>query len=819
MLKWLLPLLFLPALSWAQPGPQPGITQLTGDCAAGPGTGSQAIVCTKINGKAVTLGGAFTTTGGVYSLTFTLSGNTNITLPTSGTLVTTTATQTLTNKSIDASEVNSGILASAQIPTATSSLLGGVKPDNTTITNTAGVIRVTYGTATNTAAQGNDTRITGALQATNNLSDVASAATSRTNLGIGGAAVLGVGNGLNSGGGNINVNGVDGQILAGATPALTFNPVLGDSTANKGSLGLTSGTTNTTITIQNILAASSFNFNLPATAGTSGYALLSGGGGSAPMTWGAIPASPVTTANGGLGADNSASSGVPLFATGTVTMTSTSGTGNFVRVSNATMIAPALGAATATSINKVAITAPASSATLTIADGKTLTISNTLTFTGTDASSVAFGAGGTVLYANQSITLSGDVTGSGSTAITTTVAKIAGTTVSGTTGSGNVVFSTNAALITPSIGVATGTGLILTGTSANILTAGRQGSTTPAFNVDASTATNVTGLNIKAAAAAAGLAVSVTSSGTDENLTIDAKGAGTITFGGTSTGAIVHTRATTLSAALTYGGVTLTNAVSGTGPMLLGTAPTITGTAVFTGAATSFIPASGTSAVTIGLASTGTQQGTLTMVGGSGIAGGAGINFTVNATNIGIVGNRSMAFGGATTGAGSDLIVYAASSQALQLLAGGRSTTGGDAFVNTSGNFGVTNLASCNSIGTSSTGLMSCTGGLASGSSTGNTVTGPSAYFICTASCTVTPPVPVAGYQFCIANTDNASGVITLAALGSSARYEATARTSYGTAGTGTFVSGGAVGDLVCLVGLDATHYLTLNYNGTWTAN
>jgi hypothetical protein len=42
-----------------------------------------------------------------------------------------------------------------------------------------------------------------------------------------------------------------------------------------------------------------------------------------------------------------------------------------------------LGVATATSINKVAITAPATSATLTIADGKTLTASNTITLAGT----------------------------------------------------------------------------------------------------------------------------------------------------------------------------------------------------------------------------------------------------------------------------------------------------------------------------------------------------------------------------------------------------------------------------------------------------
>mgnify|MGYP001569726176 CR=1 FL=1 len=51
-----------------------------------------------------------------------------------------------------------------------------------------------------------------------------------------------------------------------------------------------------------------------------------------------------------------------------------------------------------TGFNKVAITAPATSATLTIAEGKTLTSSNTLTFTGTDSSSIDFGAGGTAAF-------------------------------------------------------------------------------------------------------------------------------------------------------------------------------------------------------------------------------------------------------------------------------------------------------------------------------------------------------------------------------------------------------------------------------------
>jgi hypothetical protein len=45
---------------------------------------------------------------------------------------------------------------------------------------------------------------------------------------------------------------------------------------------------------------------------------------------------------------------------------------------------------TATTYNKVTITAPATSATITIANGKTFTCSNTLTFTGTDGTTIAF---------------------------------------------------------------------------------------------------------------------------------------------------------------------------------------------------------------------------------------------------------------------------------------------------------------------------------------------------------------------------------------------------------------------------------------------
>ena len=116
-----------------------------------------------------------------------------------------------------------------------------------------------------------------------------------------------------------------------------------------------------------------------------------------------------------------------------------------------------VGVATATSINKVAITAPATSATLTIADGKTLTASNTLTFTGTDASSVAFGAGGTVAFTSNNL----------SVFASTTSAQLAGV-LSNESGTGLAVFNDTPTLIapllgTPTSGVATNlTGLPLT---------------------------------------------------------------------------------------------------------------------------------------------------------------------------------------------------------------------------------------------------------------------------------------------------------------------------------------------------------------------
>jgi hypothetical protein len=83
-----------------------------------------------------------------------------------------------------------------------------------------------------------------------------------------------------------------------------------------------------------------------------------------------------------------------------------------------------------------------------------------------------------------------------------------------------------------------GGNLGVTTTSANALAVGPANVTNPTFNVDSSTASAATGLNVKGAAAGSGLAVSVISSGTNENLTVNAKGSGTVVIAGTSTGQV-----------------------------------------------------------------------------------------------------------------------------------------------------------------------------------------------------------------------------------------------------------------------------------------
>jgi hypothetical protein len=66
------------------------------------------------------------------------------------------------------------------------------------------------------------------------------------------------------------------------------------------------------------------------------------------------------------------------------------GSGAIAATTSPTFVTPILGVAAATSINKMAITAPGTSSTLAVADGKTLTANNSLTLAGTDSTTMTF---------------------------------------------------------------------------------------------------------------------------------------------------------------------------------------------------------------------------------------------------------------------------------------------------------------------------------------------------------------------------------------------------------------------------------------------
>jgi hypothetical protein len=135
------------------------------------------------------------------------------------------------------------------------------------------------------------------------------------------------------------------------------------------------------------------------------------------------------------------------------------------------------------------LTVSTTTGTLTVTNGKTLSISNTLTFSGTDSSSVAFGTGGTVIYSGGALGTpsSGTLTncdglplttgitgtlgvangGTGITSFGTGVATWLGTpssanlrsAVTDETGIGSLVFADTPTLVTPVLGAATATSI------------------------------------------------------------------------------------------------------------------------------------------------------------------------------------------------------------------------------------------------------------------------------------------------------------------------------------------------------------------------
>jgi len=222
-----------------------------------------------------------------------------------------------------------------------------------------------------------------------------------------------------------------------ATSPTLVTPVLGVATATSLN-GLTVTASTGTLTIADLKTATVSN-TLTFT-GTDGSTASFGAGGIVAYQGDNLSVFASTTSAQLAGVlSNETGSGLAVFAT------------------SPTLTTPTIGVATATSINKMAITAPATSSTLAVADGKTLTSSNTLTLAGTDGTTITFQGTGTYVMRSSTDTLTNKTVNLTSNTLVATSAQLA-TAVTNETGSGLLVFGTSPTLTTPVLsGSITGT--------------------------------------------------------------------------------------------------------------------------------------------------------------------------------------------------------------------------------------------------------------------------------------------------------------------------------------------------------------------------
>ncbi len=191
---------------------------------------------------------------------------------------------------------------------------------------------------------------------------------------------------------------------------------------------------------------------------------------------------------------------------------------------------------------------------------------------------------------------------------------------------------------------------ITPGQSATALTVARTG-TNYAFQVDTNTASSATGLKVTSAAAGGGLALTTISSGTDENVTFDAKGAGTISIGASSTGNVLlagGSSATGCTVDNSNGNLTCSGTISGSGAVGYWTR---SGTTISPATANDILSVSTNSTTASNKAIEGLQTGATTGTDYAGYfsnTGAATTNVGLYATATGATNNYAAQFNGLT---------------------------------------------------------------------------------------------------------------------------------------------------------------------------
>lgn len=240
----------------------------------------------------------------------------------------------------------------------------------------------------------------------------------------------------------------------------------------------------------------------------------------------------------------------------------------------------------------------------------------------------------------------------------------------------------------------------ISSTSANAFVAGPAGTTNPTIQVDASASSAATGVKITAAAAAGGAFVAAISSGTDEDLSVDAKGAGELELNQTATGNINARRTLVPFVGITSGASTCPIA-----------------------GAVGSSSAGGTVAITGGAGNGGTNAGgAVSLTGGTGAASGAGGAASVTGgipTSGNAVGGAGTFSGGAGagTGAGGVVTTKGGASGTGATGNGGAWTGGGGAALSTNGTGGAASLTGGVATGTGTGGAVTITSGASAGAS------------------------------------------------------------------------------------------------------
>jgi len=318
-------------------------------------------------------------------------------------------------------------------------------------------------------------------------------------------------------------------------------------------------------------------------------------------------------------------------------------------------------------INKVTLTAPATGSTLTIADGKTLTASNTLTLAGTDSTTMTFPAtSSTVMTTATPGTLTGSMTLRAGTASagTAPLYLTSGTNLT-TAAAGamefdgtNLYFSPSTtrktiaftdSTITSSTFIGT-TSVALNRTSGALTLAGIT-LTTPVLGV--ATATTINKVTLTAPATGSTLTIADGKTLTASNtLTLTGTDSSSVAFG--TGGTVVYTSVTSLSSLSTVGtigtgvwqGTAIAGQYGGTGVANTGKTITLGGNLTTSGAFATTLTATGTTSITL------PTSGTLATTDATSLTSGTLDNarLPAAATNITSVGTlTSLTVSGTTT--------------------------------------------------------------------------------------------------------------------------------------------------------------------------